>query len=184
MQPGQQPFKCNTRLALVARNALKNVIGEENAVEVEKQVEQGKLTLADVDALGSKGQDIRKGVVSLIFGTGNSQEVALAFLGSDRLDAEIEKKSAVTELVGLLRSTFEVELPDKATLSNIRDRLTRHVLLTDLVTALGEAVPSSLASVKIAETPATVAACTGLARTWRLRRDGLRMRHCLPRPAQ
>lgn len=31
MQPGQQPFKCNTRLALVARNALKNVIGERQA---------------------------------------------------------------------------------------------------------------------------------------------------------
>ena len=100
MQPGQQPFKCNTRLALVARNALKNVIGDENAAEVEKQVDQGKLTLKDVDALGLKGQDITQGVVSIIFGTGNSQEVALAFLASDRLDAEIEKKSAITELVG------------------------------------------------------------------------------------
>ena len=84
MQPGQQPFKCNTRLALVARNALKNVIGDENAAEVEKQVDQGKLTLKDVDALGIKGQDITQGVVSIIFGTGNSQEVALAFLASDQ----------------------------------------------------------------------------------------------------
>ena len=102
MQPGQQPAKCNTRLALVARNALKSVIGDENAAEVEKQVDQGKLTLKDVDALGLKGQDITQGVVSIIFGTGNSQEVALAFLASDKLDAEIEKKSAITELVGLL----------------------------------------------------------------------------------
>ena len=171
MQPGQQPFKCNTRLALVARNALKNVIGDENAAEVEKQVDQGKLTLKDVDALGTKGQDITKGVVSIIFGTGNSQEVALAFLASDRLDADIEKKSAITEMVSLLQNTFEVELPDKVALANIRERLTRHILMTDLIVGLGDTVPSSLQSIKIAETPAAVAACTSLARSWRLRRD-------------
>jgi hypothetical protein len=170
MQPGQQPFKCNTRLALVARNALKTVIGDENAAEVEKQVDQGKLTLKDVDALGLKGQDITQGVVSIIFGTGNSQEVTLGFLASDRLDGDIEKKSAITELVGLLQSTFEAELPDKATLTNIRDRLTRHILLTDLVVGLGDKVPSSLASIKIAGTPAAVAACTSLAHSWRQQR--------------
>ena len=43
--------------------------------------------------------------------------------------------------------------------------------MTDLVVGLGDKVPSSLASIKIAETPAAIAACTGLARSWRLRRD-------------
>jgi hypothetical protein len=171
MQPGQVPAKCNTRLALVARNALKNVIGDENAAEVEKQVDQGKLTLKDVDALGLKGQDITHGVVSIIFGTGNSQEVALAFLASEKFDAEIEKKAATTELAGLLHSNFEVELPDNPKLADIRERLTRHILLTDLAVGLGNAVPSSLASIKIAGTTAAVVACTGLARNWRLRRD-------------
>jgi hypothetical protein len=171
MQPGQQPAKCNTRLALAARNALKNVIGEENAAEVEKQVEQGKLTLKDVDVLGTKGQDITKGVVSIIFGTGNAQEVALTFLASDQHDADIEQKSAITELVGLLQSTFEAELPNTATLPNVRERLTRHILLTDLIVGLGDKVPSTLASIKIAETPAAIAACKSLARSWRLRRD-------------
>ena len=171
IQPGQQPAKCNTRLALVARNALKSVIGDENAAEVEKQVDQGKLTLKDVDALGLKGQDITQGVVSIIFGTGNSQEVALAFLNTDKLDADIEKKSAIDELNGLLQSTFKFELPDKSTLSNIRERLTRHIVMTDLIIGLGDKVPSSLVSIKIAETPAAIAACTSLARSWRLRRD-------------
>src|SRR5258707_230835 len=79
---------------LVARNALKSPLGDENAAEVEKQVEAGKLSLADVDALGSKGQEFSKGVVSIVFGSGNPQEVALAFLASDRHDAEVQKKSA------------------------------------------------------------------------------------------
>ena len=47
---------------------------------VEKQAEAGKLSLADLNALADKGGEISKGVLALIFGTGNPQEVALAFL--------------------------------------------------------------------------------------------------------
>ena len=50
MQPGQQPPARNTRLAVVARNALKGVLGEGTAAHVEKQTEAGKLTLVDLDA--------------------------------------------------------------------------------------------------------------------------------------
>jgi hypothetical protein len=55
-----------------------------------------------VDALGQKGQDITQGVVTSIFGTCDLQEVALAFHASDRLDAEIDRKLSITELVRLL----------------------------------------------------------------------------------
>lgn len=171
MFPGQQPPNRNTRLAVVARNALKGAVGDENAAEVERQVEAGKLTLADVDTLGTKGQDITKGVVSIIFGTGNSQDVALAFLAGTKFDAEVEKKSAASELAGLLGGTFEADLPAHAPLPDLRERLARHVLMTDLVNGLGKTVPASLASVKVAVSPPAVAASRGLARTWRLRRD-------------
>ena len=49
--------------------------------------------------------------------------------------------------------------------------MTRHILMTDLVAGLGNKVPPSLASIKTAESPAAIAGCTGLARSWRLRRD-------------
>lgn len=170
MQPGQQPAKCNTRLALVARNALKSVIGDENAADVEKQVEQSNLSLKDLDNLGTKGQDFANSVVSIIFGTGNTQDVALAFLSSDRFNAEIEKKSALNELMSLVRSTFEVELAGSTTIANLRDRLTRHVLLTDFLVGLGGKVPPSLVNIKIAESAAAVFACTSLANSWRQQR--------------
>ena len=41
-------------------------------------VEAGKLTLAELNALADKGGEISKGVLTLIFGTGNPQEVALS----------------------------------------------------------------------------------------------------------
>jgi hypothetical protein len=171
MQPGQQPPARNSRLSLLARNALKSILGDDNAADVEKQAEAGKLSLADLDALAMKGQEFGKGVVSIVFGTGNPQEVALGFLGSDRFDAEIQKKSATDELLVLLRSTFEVDLTPGAPLTAIRDSLARHILTTDLVSCLGSAVPPSLPSAKSAASPSARDACVSTARAWRLRRD-------------
>src|SRR5207253_8552206 len=84
MQPRQQPPACNTRLSVVARNALKVILGEDQVVEIERQVEAGKLSLADLNSLAEKGKDISTGVLTLIFGSANPQEVALAFLHSDK----------------------------------------------------------------------------------------------------
>jgi hypothetical protein len=171
LQPGQQPPQRNTRLSIVARNALKTVLGEDTAYDVETQVEAGKLTLADVNALAQKGGEISSGVVSLIFGTGNPQEVCLVFLGSDKYDSEIEKKSAQGELVELLGTSFDIELSPQATLADVRDKLARHVLLTDLIHGLGASVPPSLASLPIATSPVGVDSCVRLAKTWRGQRD-------------
>ena len=54
VQPGQQPPNRNTRLSLLARNALRPLRGDANAAEIEKQVGAGKLNLADLDAIGQK----------------------------------------------------------------------------------------------------------------------------------
>jgi hypothetical protein len=97
MRPGQQPPNRNTKLAVVARNALRPILGDDQVAEIEKQVETGKLSLADLNTLADKGKDISTGILSLIFGTANPQEVALAVLNDDRHDAEIEKKSAQNE---------------------------------------------------------------------------------------
>lgn len=94
MQPGQQPPTRNTRLAIVARNALKSILGDETAAEIEKQVDAGKLSLADLNALADKGKDISTGVLSLLFGTSHPQEVALAFLSSDTFDHDGDQESA------------------------------------------------------------------------------------------
>lgn len=185
IRPGQQPPNRNTKLAVVARNALRTTRGDEQLAEVEKQVEAGKLSLADLNALADKGKDT--GILSLIFSTANPQEVALAVLHSDRYDAEIEKKSARKELKRLLATVFDFEPPmntDKhgseeesvsigvhPWLNRFRERLARHVLLTDLLAAFGDDVPSPLASTKLATSPAGMDSCVRLATSWRNNRD-------------
>lgn len=171
MQPRQQPPACNTRLSLVARNALKPILGDDQVAEIEKQIDSGKLSLADLDSLADKGKDISTGVLSLIFGSGNPQEVALAFLHSEQYDKEISKKEAEKELRYLLQISFDIELPAADALSNWRARLGRHVLLTDLFSALKKQVPSSLSSVPVATSAGGIDVCVRLARTWRNNRD-------------
>jgi hypothetical protein len=171
VQPGQQPPNRNTRLALVARNALRPILGDETAAEVEKQAESGKLSLADLNNLANKGKEISTGVLALIFGNANPQDVALAFLSTEKFDAEIEKKSAERELFRLLQNACDIDFPAKVTLSETRERLAQYVLLTDLVVGLGDSVPPSLASAKVASSPNGSNLCVTLARNWRLRRD-------------
>ena len=171
MQPRQQPPACNTRLSVVARNSLKPILGEDQVAEIERQVEAGKLSLADLNSLADQGKDISTGVLTLIFGSANPQEVALAFLHSDQYDDEIGKKEAEKELRHLLQVSFDIELPAAEALSNWRVRLGRHVLLTDLFAALKKQVPSSLSSVPVATSTGGIDACVRLARTWRNSRD-------------
>ena len=170
LQPRQQPPSCNTRLSVVARNALKPILGEDQVLEIERQVEAGKLSLADLNSLAEQGIDISTGVVKLIFGSANPQEVALAFLHDAEYDDEIEKKEAGKELQHLLQLSFDIELPAEA-LSNWRVKLGRHVLLTDLFAALKEYTPTSLSSVSVAKSMGTIDACVRLTRTWRNSRE-------------
>jgi hypothetical protein len=166
MQPGQQPPPRNTRLAIVARNALKPLVGEENAAEYEKQVEAGQRTLTDLDQLGALGEGLSTAGLTLVYGTGNPQDVARLFLTDPSFDPEVERKDATPELIRTVETTFDCTVPKEISLEDLREVLARHVLATDLISTLGEA-PASLASVPVAHTPVGVDQCCRLARSWR-----------------
>lgn len=168
------PWQHSTKLSTLAKMALKNhpeKWTEEAANEIARQIESGMVdSLEEVDRVADKGSEIA-GVIPLIFGTGNPQEIALDFLASDRYDKDIVDKKATVELINLLQNTFEVELPDGETPNAYRTRFARHILTTDLVTNLSGEAPAPLTTLKIASKPAAREACTLLAKTWRLWRD-------------
>lgn len=171
MQPRQQPPACNTRLSVLARNALKPILGEDQVGEIERQVETGKLSLADLNSLAEQGIDISTGVLKLIFDSANPQEVALAFLHSDQHDEEVGKKDAKKELRHLLQISFDIELSADDSLAGWRTKLGRHIIVTDLLASLGKPLPSSLSSVSVASGSGGIDACIRLARTWRNSRE-------------
>jgi hypothetical protein len=173
MRPGHSSPHANTRLSLLARNVLKPLLGEDTALSCEKQVQAGKLSLADLDTLAERGTGIKQGVVALIFGTGSVQDVALAFLNSDRYDAEIVNKDAGAELATLFFETFDIERIDREIPADYRLRLARYLLATDLIPRLQVygSLPAHLTSISIATQLVMRQACEHLVTTWRLRRD-------------
>ena len=166
-KPGQQPPTRNTRLSLIARNALKPVLNEETAVAIEKQVEEGKLTLAELDSLAEKGKGIAGGVIVTVYETSQPQDVALAFLTQAEKDETLVSKQAVPELVWLLQSALGIPLVAASSPADLREQVARAALLTEMTVAMETAVPAALASVITAETPAGKEACVTLARQWR-----------------
>ncbi len=169
LKPGQSSPQRNTRLSVIARRALKELWGAEQLDDLVKQVEAGKLSLADLDRLTEPGNV--PSVIEPIFGTTIPRDVALLFLGVDRFDAEIVARDALGNVRGLFAQTFEADLATCGSCSELRDRLARHVLTTEFITSLQPPLPRQLATVKMPTTPAAREACIDLVHTWRLRRD-------------
>jgi len=171
LQPGQPQPELNTRLSYVASIILRPILGNETSATLEKQIDQGKLSLQNVDELASKGAGIGKGIISVIFGTANVQEIALMFLTSDRSDQEIIQKQAIAELVLLLSSEYEIQLNADKQPIEIRQSLRRHILAADYLLTCFQVVPPSLRSVTLPTNSLCRTACIDIARKWRMRRD-------------
>lgn len=167
IKPGQHSVNLNTRLAVVAKRALRPVLGDQQTTKIEKDVAAGKLTLADLDRLTTD----RSEVLALIFGTAYPQDVALKFLGDERYDAELVDRSATGDLVSLLGGAFGISLPEDASCEELRVALARHVLSTEFVRTISGPLPPELSSVNVTEEEPAAEACTSLAYEWRNRRD-------------
>ncbi|MDA8335044.1 MAG: PglZ domain-containing protein [Peptococcaceae bacterium] len=163
--PGQHPRQRNTRLGLVAKHALTDLLGD--TAEIERQVEAGKLTLRDLDSLAEKGAG---GILSLILGRGQAKDMALAFLGSDTYDEEIRRRHCGEELTRLLQDRFAFTPEAGEALPRVRAAFARHVLTTDFLAGL-DSVPDQLALVGTAREKAAADACVEVARAWRQRYD-------------
>jgi len=91
----------------------------DQVAEIEMQVESGKLSLADLNALAEKG-NVSSGVLTLIFGSANPQEVALAFLHGDYTTAKL-RKSRPRTTCGICSSPASTSKSSRiATLANLR----------------------------------------------------------------
>jgi PglZ domain len=170
MKPGQHPWQRNTRLSVVAKAALRTSLGEEQLASIEKQVEQGQLSLPDLDGLGASASG-PVGVLSRIFETSSPQEIALAMLSGPEYDERVVEKQAAGELSTVLNGTYGVALAADNGCPAMRERLATHALCTEFVAALSGSPPAQLASLKVASTEPGQAECVQLVRAWRSRRE-------------
>ena len=84
------PGNRNTRLAVVARAALKGRVAEVRLEDLERQIEQGGLTLAELEDLALEGgSNSLPTALAVHFGTALIDEAALDFLARPERDAEL-----------------------------------------------------------------------------------------------
>jgi len=170
MKPGQHPWQRNTRLSVVAKAALRASLGEEQLASVEKQVEQGQLSLVDLDQLGASAAG-PVGVLSRIFGTSSPRDIALAVLAGPEHDERVMKRQAEGELWKVLSDAYGIGPADGEGCPELRDQPATHVLCTEFLAALGGPPPAHLASLKVAPTEVTRSECVQLVHAWRSRRE-------------
>jgi len=133
----------NTRLPVVAKAALKNVLTPDHLDDVIKKAEKGAFDLADLDKLGGSAGS---SALDLIFETSNPIDVALKLLTEPSLDAQIVAKDALPQLLIVLKDTFgfiNTESVDPATL---RSALETFLLSVEYLTHLGESAPIAFGS--------------------------------------
>lgn len=168
VRPGQQPLARNTRLSVVARAALKPFVSDGRLEEIVREIEGGRLTLADLEALAVSDQIVSiPSVLSLIYRTTDAEELALNFLNGQELDVELSAKSAVKDLIEVLNQAFGAVLDPKAQPTQIREVFARQVLISDLAHCLGDLAERILKTVTAAGDSHQRSRCALLAGRWR-----------------
>jgi PglZ domain len=170
MKPGANPWQRNTKLKAIAERVFREITPD-RAEEIGRQVEQGVYSLEDLDRLAEQAAEITAGGIKLIFGTASPSEVALAFLASDRHDADIEAKQAMPQLADLLCTGLGIEVKPDGSVATARAAVRRGLLVGDFLASLDpEKRPRELASIVTGE-KAQLELCQKVCRDWRNRSD-------------
>ena len=161
----------NTRLEVIARAALSEVLTAENVEEICKSVAKGSLSLEELDVIAEQGKEPGKGVIPLIFGTGNTQEIALKFLSSEEFDSTLVEKSGLPELSMLFKAAYGFDAAGSDPVA-IRQSLGRYILLSEFLLCIrNEAIRQGFEQTPKAQKAAYGEACRQLADVWRNRLD-------------
>jgi len=145
MRPGQQPPDRNTRLPVVARRALEGICPPVVLDQYVADAESGKLNLLELDELAESCSEGQIGTLSLIFETGNPDEIALAFMVESKFDQAVLEKNASADLAGLFNITFGLDFESyQDDLSALRVQLTRFILVNEMRSTLLGDLPEKL----------------------------------------
>ncbi|MBI4519040.1 MAG: PglZ domain-containing protein [Deltaproteobacteria bacterium] len=172
IEPGANPWQRNTRLKVIAERVFKD-LAPDRAGDVARQVEQGILTLEDLDRLAEQSAAVGSGAVKLIFGTASVEDVALMFAASEKHDAATASKQALPEIALLLASELGVAVDANGSITAARHALRRVLLLSEFVAAVrarGGTVPE-FESAGLPARDHHMAMATKVCQTWRRRSD-------------
>ena len=162
----------NTRLAVIARRALKGRVPDAMLDDLDRQIEQGGLTLAELEELALDGESTSlPTALTVHFGTALIGEAALNFLARPEGDAELTARKSLPDWARALSTHYGITADSNVSASSLRTDLSRQALTCELVSSVGEHLPDSLRNVIPSRNPSFAERLSSLAREWRNRRD-------------
>lgn len=171
MEPGAHPWQLNTRLRVVAEHVFKQ-IAPDRVKDIADKIEQGALSLEDVDRLSSELEGIKTPSVKTIFGNTSSVEVIIKFLSSDEYDKAVQLKNALPEIAELVKVDFGINVDPALTISEFKKKLSRLLFICELVAEVGKNhIPYLLSSIPIPEDVEKLKNIKNCLRVWRNRND-------------
>lgn len=171
VEPGADVPERNSRLRVQAETFFLEV-APEKAAHLARQVDEGLLSLEDLDNIADEVGSITSGALKLVFGAASPLELIIEFASSDDKDAKLTEKNALGELRSLVQSELGLDFGGAVTPAEARETLRRLILLAEFASALPEkARPAPLKSVPLPERPIQLDALRHLCATWRNRVD-------------
>jgi hypothetical protein len=162
----------NTRLAVVARKALKGRVADARLADLDRQIEQGRLTLAELeDWEAESGGAPLSTALTVHFGTPIVTEAALEFLARPERDSELVSRNGLADWAQALSAHYGLAVEAGASPVTLRTLLARQALTCELLETLRSEVPESLQHVISAADAPVARRAAELAKEWRNRRD-------------
>jgi hypothetical protein len=162
----------NTRLAVIARKALKGRVPDARLEDLDRQIEQGGLTLSELEQLAEEGVGgPLPTTLAVLFGTAMVEEAALEFLGSSGRDQELVERNGLDGWAQSLSAAFGLPAEVAGSAAELRFALARQALTGELLEVLGGKAPEALARLVSQGDAATRKRAAELARAWRNRMD-------------
>ncbi len=171
VEPGAEVLERNSRLRVQAETLFLEV-APEKAAHLARQVDEGLLTLEDLDSIADEVGSIASGALKLVFGAASPLELIIAFASNGNKDIKITEKNTLGELRSLVQSEIGLDFGEAVTPAEARHTLRRLILLAEFAASIPErARPSPLKSVTFPEKPIQLDALRHLCSTWRNRVD-------------
>lgn len=171
MEPGAAVMDRNTRLRIVAESVFRTAAPDQ-AEKIAGQIDAGALTLAELDNIADEVESVGSSVLKLIFEVTAPHEILLRFAASDKYDAAIINKNALSEVKDFLDKISGLPYHQEITPTDVRKALQTHLLLTDFLSRFPDNTrPASLSFITIPELPGRIETARNICETWRNRAD-------------
>ena len=161
----------NSRLGRIVEEVFKKV-APAKAAHLARQADDGLLTVEELDRMAGEAGSVAAGALQIVFGQVSAEEILLQFAAQASNDDALKAKSALPEVLALIRSELGLGIPATEDCTAVRTALVRHMLVGELLMGMSEERrPEALSGMAVAQAPAQRDTITRICHQWRNRMD-------------